>query len=143
MMNKNLTQLRRVLVYLFLVAAFCACSGCEREFPMTPFPRRFTTMNLPKVPLILVVQALENCHPADSPKYSGLDGRPYQLWKVRVKVEQVIQGEIQPKNIEVLYFIDWGFGSGGWSRLTNIHQRHSEIFFLQRDGSHWRTICDG
>ncbi len=100
-------------------------------------------MNLPKVPIILVGQALENCQPAGSPKYSGLDGKPYQLWKVRVKVEQVIQGEVQPKNVEVFYFIDWGFGSGGWSRLADIYQGHSEIFFLQRDGSKLRTICDG
>ncbi len=142
MTNKCPAPLCQVVAYLFITTVLFACSGCEREFPMAPFPRRFSVFNLPKVPLILVGQALENCYPAAPPAYSGLDGKPYQLWKVRVKVEQVVQGEIQPKSMEVFYFVDMGFGSGGWSRLMDIYQGHSEIFFLQKDGSRWRSIND-
>ena len=138
--------MRQVFTSLFLAAAFCACSGCERKFPMAPFPSRFSRFsifNLPKVPLILVGQALENCHAAAPPEYSGLDHRPYQLWKIRVKVEQIVQGEVQSKNVDVFYFVDMGPGSSAWSHLQNIYQGHSEIFFLQEDGSKLRTICDG
>lgn len=146
MMNRCLAQLRRVVAYLFIAAVLGACSGCEREFPtfpMTPFSRRVSLFNLPQVPLILVGQALENCHPAAPPAYSGLDGRPYQLWKIRVKVEHVIQGEIDPKNLDIFYFVDWGSGSSAWTRLVDMHEGSSEVFFLQKDGDKWRTICDG
>ncbi len=110
---------------------------------MVPLSPAFTTLNLPKVPVILVGQALENCHPLGPAEDSRWDNRPVQLWKVRVKVEQVVQGEVPPGNLDIFYFVDLGFSSGGWSRLMNIHRGHSEIFFLQKDGNRWRTICDG
>ena len=100
-------------------------------------------MNLPDVPLILVGQALENCHPAAHPEYSGLDHQPYQLWKVRVKVEQIVQGDVWSDNLDIFYFVNMGVGSSASSRLMDIQEGHSEIFLLRRDGNRWRTICDG
>lgn len=136
-------QTCRLLVGLSVGMVLCIFPGCKRTIPITPFPRRVNLFNLPKVPLILVGQALEKCHPAAPLEYSGLDGRPYQLWKVRVRVEQVIQGEIPSKEVDIFYFVDWGPGSSAWSRLVDIYGGHSELFFLQKDGSRWRTVDDG
>lgn len=136
-------QKQRAMACLFFVTLFGACSGGKRQFPMTPFSRRVSLSNLPEVPLILVGQALEKCHPAAPPEYSGLDGRFYQLWKVRVRVEQVIQGETPSPDLDVFYFLNLGPYESAWSNLRDIQQGHSELFFLQQDGDRWRTINDG
>ena len=92
--------------------------------------------------MILVGQALEKCHPAAPPEYSG-DHRPFQLWTVKVRVEQIVQGDLKPGILDLFYFVEMGFSSGGWSRLMDIQKGSSEIFFLQRDNDKLRTICDG
>ena len=143
MTNPYLEQRCRAFACLLLAVLFSACSGCERQFPMTPFPPRVNLFNLPKVPLIFVGQALEKCHPAAPPERSGLDRGPYQLWKVRVRVEQVIQGEVPSPEMDVFYFVYLGSFTGPWSRLMDIYRGHSELFFLQQDGGRWRTINDG
>jgi hypothetical protein len=58
-------------------------------------------------------------------------------------VEQVIQGEVPFQEMDIFYFVDWGSGSSSSARLVDIQQGHSELFFLQKDGGKWRTICDG
>lgn len=109
---------------------------------MTELGPRFSVFQASEVPVILVGQALDNCHPAAPPHMSRWNGRPVQLWKVRVRIERVLQGGGVPKEVDVFYFVDWGATESGWSRLLNIYAGHFEVLFLQKDGANLRTICE-
>jgi hypothetical protein len=143
MTDQWLARIRRVVAGLFMATTLCICFSCESEPRMFPLSPRFNDADLTKVPLILVGQAVENCHPVGPLQFSRWDNRPVQLWKVKVKVEHVVQGDITQKVEDIFYFVDQGASTGGISHLTDIYAGHSEIFFLQRDGRKWRTICDG
>jgi hypothetical protein len=54
-----------------------------------------------------------------------------------------VQGDVGQKIMDVFYFVDQGGSTGPWSHLVDIQKGSSEIFFLQKDGDKWRTICDG
>jgi hypothetical protein len=85
----------------------CIGLGCGRG-QIAPLPPHFSVFSPDQVPVILVGQVLENSHAAAPPQTSEWDGRLVQLWKVRVRVEQVLQGEVQPKEVEIFYFPDMG-----------------------------------
>ena len=129
--------------YLFIIAACLACFSCKGTSDLAPLPPVFSVFDPPKVPVILVGQALENCHPVAPAERSKWNDRPVQLWTVRERVERVLQGEVRLRNVTISYFVDQGFSTGPWSRLLNISEGQSNIFFLQPDGNRLRTICDG
>jgi len=63
---------------------------------------------------------------------------------VRVRVEQVLQGEEHRREVDISYFTDLGAGSYSTARVwKDLYAGHSEIFFLQKDRGQLRTICDG
>lgn len=128
-----------------LVAAFCVFSGCECERRMAALPPHFAAYAPNQVPVILLGEVLENSHPVATAEKSEWDGgRPVQMWSVRVKVEQVLQGEVAGKDADIFYSPDRGMGDSAVARvLGNLYTGHSEIFFLQRDNGKLRTICDG
>lgn len=97
-----------------------------------------------RVPVILVGQVLENSHAAAPPRTSEWDDRPVQLWTVRVRVEQVLQGDVQSKEVDIFYFPHMGAGESSVARVMgDLYAGHSEVFFLQKDNRKLRTICDG
>jgi hypothetical protein len=111
---------------------------------MSPLPPDFSVATPDRVPVILLGQVLKSSHAAAPPRTSEWNDRPVQLWTVRVRVEHVLQGEVQPKEIDIFYFTDMGAGESAISRVMgNLYAGHSEIFFLQRDNGKLRTICDG
>ena len=144
MNNQRHLKIHRIAIHILIVTALTTYFGCGRESQvMAPLSPRFTGINLIEVPVILVGEALENCHSVGPLQTSEWDDRPVQLWKVRIKVEHVVQGEVNQKIIDVFYFVDQGPSTGGYSHLTDIRAGSSEIFFLQKDGNRWRTICEG
>lgn len=129
--------------YLLLTVVYVGIS-CESGAQLAPLPPHFSVFSPDQVPVILVGQVLENSRPAGPPRSSEWDGRPVQLWKVKVRVEQVLQGEVQPKQVDIFYFADMGGGSFSVAPVwRDLYAGHSEIFFLQKDGGRLRTICDG
>jgi hypothetical protein len=129
--------------YFALVSSLFCCFSCEPGAQISPLPPRFTGLDLPAIPGIVIAEAMEDCHPLRDVQISAWNGRPVQLWKVHVRVEHVLQGDITQKTLDIPYFVDQGMSTGGVSRLTDIKKGSSEVFFLQRDGSYWRTICEG
>jgi hypothetical protein len=120
------------------------CFGCERGDSMAPLPPHFSVSAPDRVPVILLGQVLASSHTAAPPDRSQWDGGVVQLWKVRVRVEHVLQGEVQPKEVDIFYFSDLEAGESSVARvLGDLYAGHSEIFFLQRDRGKLRTICDG
>lgn len=138
------SQGRKLVWYLF-IGTLCVCIGCERGGnQMAPLPPHFNVSSPDQVPMILVGQVLESSHAAGPPQRSQWDGRLTQLWKVRVRVERVLQGQVQPKEVDIFYFPDMDAGDSPVARvLRDLYVGHSEIFFLQRDHGKLRTICDG
>ncbi len=133
----------RLAVYLVL-SVICVSISCGPSGEMAPLPPHFSVFSPDQVPVILVGQVLDNSQPAGPPRTSEWNGRPVQLWKVRVRVEQVLQGEVQPKELDIFYFADMGAGSFSVAPVwRDLYAGHSEIFFLQRDAGRLRTICDG
>src|SRR6185437_14876946 len=133
---------RRPTRYLFLLI-FCICISCGTD-QIAPLPPQFLVGTPDRVPVILVGQVLNNSHAAAAPRTSEWNGRPVQLWKVRVKVEQVLRGEVPQKEVDIFYFADMGGGSFSVAPVwRDLYAGHSEIFFLQRDHGKLRTICDG
>jgi hypothetical protein len=128
---------------LIAAVSICISLNCVLTPDMSPLSPSFSIFELNNVPLIVVGQAVEKCHPVGPVSESRWDGRPVQLWKVRIKIEQIVQGQMPDKSMDVFYFVDLGGSTGPWSHLVNIQAGHSEIFFLQKDGNRWRTICDG
>lgn len=127
-----------------LIAAICFCTGCQRAAQMAPLPPHFTAFAPGRVPVILVGEALQDAQTAAAPQRSEWDGRPVQLWKVRVRVEQVLQGDMPSKEADIFYFADMGtFESSDRPLRGGIYAGHSEIFFLQSDRGRFRTVCDG
>jgi hypothetical protein len=140
---RSFSQAPRFATYVFL-ALVGVCIGCGRGGQMSPLSPRFTLDAPERVPVILVGQVLENSHAVAPPQISEWNGRLVQPWTVRVRVEQVLQGEVQPKEVAIFYFSDVGPGESPVARvLGNLYTGHSEVFFLQRDNGKLRTICEG
>jgi len=127
---------------LSIVAVLCVCLSCQQAPRLTELPPSFSVLQPSEVPVILAGQVLENCHSVALPHASRWSGRPVQLWKVRVRVERVLQGNSPRGDVDIFYFVDWGVTESGWSRLLDMYAGHSEIFFLQKDGGDLRTICE-
>lgn len=134
---------RRADAYIF-AAAFCLFTGCQCEHGLAPLSPALGPTVPENIPVILVGQVLQNPYAAAAPEKSEWDGRPVQLWSVRVRVEQVLQGDVQSKEAEIFYFIDMGMIDTSVARVwRDPFPGHSEIFFAERDRGKLRTICDG
>jgi hypothetical protein len=129
---------------LLVLPVLCSCEGGDK---MAPLPPHFSASALDRVPVILLGQIMENSRSTGSQRTwqtSEWDGKPVQLMRVRVRVEQVLQGEPPPKEVEIFYFTDLAAGESSVARVwRDLNAGHSEIFFLQRDYGKLRTICDG
>ena len=132
---------------LIAAASILSAVACNHALDMEPLPPPYDLHYLTEVPLIVLGEALEKCHPVggrlDNVQLSRWNNREVQLWTVKVKVQHVIRGDFSDKLIDVFYFVDQEGYTGPWSRLTDIQAGHTEIFFLQSDGGNWRTVCDG
>src|SRR6478609_4071910 len=120
MMNACLIRVScqgRKLTSCLFITILCLCIGCEREDQMAVLAPHFSVSSPDQVPVILVGQVLQNPHAAGPPQTSEWDGKLVQLWKVRVRIEQVLQGQAQPKEVDIFYFPDMGAGESPVARV--------------------------
>ena len=95
--------------------------------------------DIAKTPVILEGLVIKNGSPIGPVRHSTVDGRLAQLWKGRVKVENVLQGEVSEPEVEVFFFRGDIPGS---SRSIRLNKGERNIFFLRRDGTKLRTNND-
>jgi hypothetical protein len=118
-------------------------SRCAGNVGTAPRYDNHTLAALAGVPVILVGRVIENCKPVGKVHPSRWDGYPYQLWKVDVKVEHVLQGDVTTGELPIYYFAYLGnLGSSDFP-LVDLAAGDYVMFFLQRDNGLLRTICDG
>jgi hypothetical protein len=67
---------------------------------------------------------------------------PLQLRLLKVRVENVLRGELIPRTIPVYYFT-WGGGFDGPRPLGFWQVGGRRVFWLRRDSGVLRTVCDG
>lgn len=92
-----------------------------------------------RVPVILEGLVIADEVSAGPAHNSPLDGRPAQLWRARVHVENVLQGEVNESDVDVYYF----HGSlPGSARSIHLRSGERNIFFLRRDRTKLRTNDD-
>ena len=132
-----------MLVIWVLAAVVFSSLGCERGVPTAPLAPQYSVNGLNRIPVILVGEVLEESHATALPTRSEWNGRLVQLWQVRTRVEQVLQGELPEKEITIFYFADMDGGESSIAWVSRLYPGRSEMFFLQKDRRVWRTICDG
>ena len=137
-------QLRAAMVTAAALAALCSCSSNRAEGKMKPLPPCFDSGIPDMVPIILLGDVVAQSHAAGPPERSEWTDRWTQLWTVRVRIEQILKGDVpEGSSIDISYFPDMDAGSFADSRVLHLHAGQSYLFFLQRDFSRLRTICDG
>jgi hypothetical protein len=90
-------------------------------------------------PAILVgfIDAVEQASGIHSSKYGG---QPVQLYRVKVTVENVLQGQVASNKVNVYCFMKRG-SEGGMARM-NFAPGYRCIFYLRKEAGEWRTACD-
>ena len=119
------------------------CVGCNTD-RMAPLPPAFFVRYPNPVPVILVGQVLATSQAVGPPRRSEWNGRLVQLYVVRVRVEQVLQGDVLAKEADIFDFSYMDAGKSPFARITSsLYTGRSEMVFLQKDFGKLRTICDG
>ena len=118
------------------------CRGYLEKVHMTESKPEYPILKsdeVAKVPVILEGLVIRNGAPASPVQKSPVDGSWDQLWKGRVRVENVLQGQVHQPEVDVFYFIGDIPGS---ARRIQLRSGERNIFFLRRDGKHLRTSND-
>jgi hypothetical protein len=124
------------------------CAGCHREPSLSPLPPCYTWLQPSKIPLIIEGEVIEDSHAVGPTEISewGDAASAVQLWKVRVREDQVLQGELDQgfskNDLSIFYFANDRY-VGSAAHLLHMYSGHAAIFLLQRDRKILRTICDG
>ena len=63
-----------------------------------------------------------------------------QLTKARIRIENVLQGDVQPGETDLFSFT---YQTPGSARPLHLKAGERDLFFLLRDGNKLRTICEG
>jgi hypothetical protein len=92
-----------------------------------------------ETPVILEAMVTADGGPVGPVQKSPLDGRFVQLWKGRVHVENVLQGEVDQHDVDIFFFVGDIPGS---ARSIRLRSGERNIFFLRRDGAKLRTNND-
>jgi hypothetical protein len=124
--------------------AFTASLGCCPSPQMTEFPARYDNQapeQIVHVPIILVGVVLTHTQVGDFHP-SRIEGNaPIRGFRCRIRVENVLQGNVSQGEVDIFYFIGTDSLTGGTS-ILNLPAGVRRIFFLQRDGGKLRTIYD-
>ena len=130
----------------FTLIALAACTGCAANHSSTEFPARYdnySPQSIALVPVIFEGLVVANASPIGDFQPSRINGHgPTRRWRARVRVENVLQGDVPHEEVDIFYFI--GTDNLGSSDSTlNLPAGARRIFFLQRDGGELRLIHDG
>src|SRR5882762_2666173 len=94
---------------LLALLAFGASLGCCQNSQMTEFPAEYdnsSPMATSIIPMIFEGLVLANASPAGEFRPSRIDGHgPTRPWRARVKVENVLQGNVPKGEVDIFYFI--------------------------------------
>lgn len=96
---------------------------------------------LDRIPIVLVglVQVAKPVTPYKLSRYE--EGLYTRLWCAHVKVENVLKGNVNPGETDILYYVAArNMGSSASSLQLNRGDR--KLFFLMTDSGHLRTIFD-
>jgi hypothetical protein len=89
-----------------------------------------------RVPVIIEGLVIESGAPVSTVQRSPIDGGFTQLWKGRVRVENVLQGRVSEGIIDIFYFVGDIPGS---SRRILFRPGERNLFFLRWDGPYLPT----
>jgi hypothetical protein len=131
----------RIVLLPIVVMAFVG-GGYPRNSAMTESKPEYSILqpgDVAKVPVILEGLVIADGIAVAPVQNSPIDSRPVQLWKARVHVENLLQGEIDQGDVDVFYFIGDIPGS---ARSIRLRSGERNIFFLRRDGTKLRTNDD-
>jgi hypothetical protein len=130
---------------VLLAALFCAQSPAQNdkliEFP--PLMSAITPSWLPAIPVIICGSAVSNLKISGPLRYSRFNGRPIAPLVIKVKVENVIQGDVSAGDLIDIYTFEYADSQGGTGRLHGIHVDERNIYLLLRDTRTLRLVCDG
>lgn len=132
-----------------LVALLVFAAGCRRQprnagylrmqeyrplAPDTPFSL------LSGAPVILVGLVLSVMERVGDIHPSVFTREPMALYRVKVRIENVLQGDIEGTEATIYFFRLLGTYAGINRMSFKVGDRF--IFFLQNDHGGWRTVCD-
>lgn len=131
---------------LLALLGFGACLGCCQSSQMTEFPAEYDNSSpqaTSVIPMIFVGLVVANASPIGDFRPSRIDGHgPTRPWRARVKVENVLQGNVPQQEVDIFYFVGTD-NLGSSDSPLNLSAGARRIFFLQRDGGELRPIHDG
>lgn len=134
------------LAILSALLAFGACLGCCQSLQMGEFPAEYDNSSpqaTSVIPIIFEGLVVANASPVGDFRPSRIDGHgPTRPWRARVRVENVLQGNVPEKEVDIFYFIG-SDNLGSSDSPLNLPAGARRIFFLQRDGGVLRPIHDG
>jgi hypothetical protein len=119
----------------------CFLCGCRPSSEMSPLPPCFNTRQPETVPVILAGEVMEDSHPFAPPQISNWSGSFVQVWKVRVAVEQVLQGNVPQRQVDIFYYPDVP-APGSVGRVYKLYKGRTELFLLLRDRDKLRPVCE-
>jgi hypothetical protein len=91
----------------------------------------------------VVGDLIETSIPVDLARRSEWDGRPMELYRAKVNIQHVLQGDLDHKQVDIYYFADMGVIDSSDLPILQLNKGQTKIFFLMREAGRLRTICDG
>ena len=139
---------------LSLLGLVILCAACNRVPPVEEYPGLAGTLlqdSIDKKGLLIAVASIEGCYAIGPPHTSRWDGNsPMQLFKLKLLIENSLQGELQTGEADVFFYLNLRVstgparlgvnGCGGYGGDWRIGDR--KMFLLLRDGGLLRTVCD-
>ena len=124
-------NIRRSLCYLFLIAGLLLIAGCCPTAEMTELPPRYDNQSpeqIIQVPVILVA-VVKDANWSGGFHLSRFDEpTPVRRRRVRVKIENVLQGTVAQKEVDVSFFV-WARSLGIESQCNKFADWSSQNFF--------------
>ncbi len=141
--------MKRLFIFLLCSAPtlFVACDRTPRFVEYDPSVRISVSQQLASQ-IIVVARILSNPEKIGRPRPSNWDQTfPVQLYRARVKVENILKGDTASSDTAVYYLRSLGamvgparLGMAGTGGTWRTEDR--ELFFLSDDSGVLRTICD-
>ena len=121
----------------------CVLVGCSRNPQMTEQLPYYTLAYPREVPIVLVAQITEPASPAGTFHPARYDSKLItRLYRIRVKVENVFQGDVAVgESADFFLFVD-NRNSGSSQSRRDLPKGSRQLLFLERDHGQLRAIED-
>jgi hypothetical protein len=136
-----MSKLLLVIATFGVVTLQVGCSSVPKLIEYTPSDKASDYQKDLSAPIILVGQLWHETAVSSKIRPSKWgDGLYAAMWRVTIRVENVLRGTVQPGDINVYYF---QYNLSGPARVGTWWMGDRKLFFLRRDAGVLRTICDG